>query len=48
MSKPNENGQTTAEYGLVLGIVFVALIFVVGVLGTDVLSMWTAIQDAWP
>ena len=48
MSKPNENGQTTAEYGLVLSLVVMAVVIAVGVLGANVLDWWIAIQDAWP
>ncbi len=44
----NEDGQALSEYGVILGIVLVAVIAVLGVFGESIVGVFNNIIDALP
>ncbi|RYH29311.1 MAG: Flp family type IVb pilin, partial [Alcaligenaceae bacterium] len=42
----DEDGATAIEYGLIAGLIAVALVTVLGLLGTDLAGVFTTIKDA--
>ena len=43
-----EKGATAVEYGLMVGLIAVAIIVTVGLLGTKLNTLFTSIKDALP
>jgi pilus assembly protein Flp/PilA len=43
-----EKGATAVEYGLLVGLIAVAIIVTVGLLGTKLNTLFTSIKDALP
>jgi pilus assembly protein Flp/PilA len=44
----NEEGQALAEYGLILGLIAIAAIIALGLLGTALAGQLQAVTDALP
>jgi pilus assembly protein Flp/PilA len=44
----SEKGATAVEYGLLVGLIAVAIIVTVGLLGTKLNTLFTSIKDALP
>ena len=44
----NEEGQALAEYGLILGLIAIAAIVALGLLGTALAGQLQAVTDALP
>jgi pilus assembly protein Flp/PilA len=44
----NESGATAIEYGLIAGLIAVAIIAAVGLVGTDVTAVFQTIADKLP
>jgi pilus assembly protein Flp/PilA len=44
----NEEGQALAEYGLILGLIAIAAIVALGLLGTALAGQLDAVKDALP
>jgi pilus assembly protein Flp/PilA len=44
----DEEGASAVEYGLILGLVAVAIVLVLGTLGTDLNSLFTSASNALP
>lgn len=44
--KSDEKGASAVEYGLLIGLIAVAIIAVVGLLGDNLSSLFTRVKDA--
>ena len=44
--RKNEQGQTMAEYGLIIALVAVVVIVAISLLGTNLSQLWTELADA--
>lgn len=44
----NESGATAIEYGLIAGLIAVAIITAVGLVGTDITGVFNTIADKLP
>ena len=42
----DEQGQTMAEYGLIIALVAVVVIVAISLLGTNLSQLWTELADA--
>ncbi len=42
----DERGATAVEYGLILALVFLAMVGAVQTVGTETIDMWTDVKDA--
>jgi len=42
----NEEGQTMAEYGLIIALVAVVIITAITLLGTNLSNLWVQLADA--
>lgn len=43
-----QEGASAVEYGLILGLVAVAIVLVLGLLGTDLTNLFTTVTNALP
>ena len=48
MDVSSDRAQTTAEYGLILSLVLVAVIAAMIAVGDTVVGLWTSVISAWP
>lgn len=46
MRNNDEQGQTMAEYGLIIALVAVVVIVAITLLGTNLSQLWTELADA--
>lgn len=42
--KRNESGATAVEYGLILALVFLAMLAAIQMAGTSAIAMWTSVS----